>query len=239
MSRTSRTVLLIDHPVGKRDDRASRMLAERGYALDWRCPGRGDDLPAADDTQHCAAVVYGGPESANDDDSKPYLRRELDWIETWVGQGKPFLGICLGAQLLARTLGARVVCHREGLHEIGYVAIAPTTASDGFLAEEMHVYHWHKEGFELPAGTELLAVGSTFPNQAYRYGTCAYGIQFHPEVTDRVLARWCAEAAHMLAAPGAHDAGRQVAESKRFDAPMRQWLDGFFDFWLGARDDET
>ena len=228
----SRTVLLIDHPAGKRDDRASRMLADRGYALEWRCPGKGDDLPAADDGRYCAAVVYGGPESANDDDSKPYLRRELDWIERWVGRDRPFLGICLGAQLLARTLGARVGCHCDGLHEIGYVPITPTAASDGFLSGEMHVYHWHKEGFELPAGAELLAVGPTFPNQAYRYGTSAYGIQFHPEVTAEVLARWCVEAAHMLDAPGAHDAARQIAESRRFDAPMRRWLDGFLGLWL-------
>jgi len=235
MSRTDRTVLLIDHPVGKRDDRASRMLAERGYALDWRCPGRGDELPAAENAEHCAAIVYGGPECANDD--TPYLHQELDWIETWVAQGRPFLGICLGAQLLARTLGARVARHDDGLHEIGYVPIGPTAGSDGFLAGEMYVYHWHKEGFDLPAGAELLAVGPTFPNQAYRYGACAYGIQFHPEVTAQVMARWCAEAAHMLEAPGAQDAERQVAGAKRYDAPMRLWLDGFFDLWLGGRED--
>lgn len=229
---TSRTVLLIDHPAGKRDDRASRMLAERGFAIEWRCPGKGDALPPADDGGYCAAVVYGGPESANDDGSKPYLRQELDWIGQWVGRDRPFLGICLGAQLLARTLGARVARHHDGLHEIGYVPIVPTAASDGFLPGEMHVYHWHKEGFELPAGAELLAVGPTFPNQAYRYGSAAYGIQFHPEVTTGVLARWCAEAAHMLDAPGAHGAARQIAESKRFDGPMRRWFDGFLDLWL-------
>ena len=229
----SRTVLLIDHPVGQRDDRASRRLAERGYALDWRCPGRGDELPPADDARYCAAVVYGGPESANDDGTKPYLRRELDWIEAWVGREKPFLGICLGAQLLARTLGARVAGHDEGLHEIGYVPIAPTAACDIFLNAEMHVYHWHKEGFELPAGAALLAVGPTFPNQAFRYGAAAYGLQFHPEVTAEVLARWCREAGEMLEAPGAHDAQRQFAECRRYDAPMRQWLDGFLNLWLG------
>jgi GMP synthase (glutamine-hydrolysing) len=227
----SRTVLLIDHPVGKRDDRASRMLAERGYALEWCSPGKGDELPPADDGRYCAAVVYGGPESANDD-SKPYLRQELAWIEAWVGRDRPFLGICLGAQLLARALGARVACHDDGLHEIGYVPIAPTAACDGFLAQEMHVYHWHKEGFEVPAGAELLAVGPTFPNQAYRYGPAAYGLQFHPEVTAKVLMRWCSEAGHMLEAPGAHDAERQIAEAKRFDAPMARWLDGFLDLWL-------
>jgi len=227
----SRTVLLIDHPVGKRDDRASRKLAERGYALEWRCPGKGDDLPPANDGRYCAAVVYGGPESANDD--KRYLKRELDWIDAWVARDRPFLGICLGAQLLARTLGARVARRDDGLHEIGYVPIAPAAGCDGFLGCEMHVYHWHKEGFELPAGAELLAVGPTFPNQAYRYGSAAYGLQFHPEVTAQVLQRWCREASHMLDAPGAHDVARQMAEAQRFDEPMARWLDGFLDLWLG------
>lgn len=227
----SRKVLLIDHPVGQRDDRASRLIAERGYALDWRCPGRGDPLPSAGG-EHCAVVIYGGPESANDDDSKPYIGTELAWIERWVAEERPFLGICLGAQMLARVLGAKVERHPEGLHEIGYVPIAPTPGANGFLPDEMHVYHWHKEGFEVPVCAELLAVGPTFPNQAYRYGARTYGIQFHPEVTAGVMARWCSEASHMLEAPGAHDAERQAADSRRFDSPMSQWLDGFLDHWL-------
>lgn len=230
MSRAKGTVLLIDHPIGQRDDRASRKLAERGFGIEWCSPGRGDALPAPEDSRHCAAIVYGGPESANDDTD--YLKQELDWIEAWVGRDRPFLGICLGAQLLARTLGARVGQHSDGLHEIGYVPIAPTPASDGFLAQELHAYQWHQEGFELPDGAVLLAAGATFPNQAFRYGETAYGIQFHPEVCDKVMARWCSEATEKLAAPGAHSAERQAAEAKRFDAPLAAWLDGFFDLWL-------
>ena len=81
---------------------------------------------------------------------------------------------------------------------------------------------------------DLLAVGPTFPNQAFRYGRAAYGIQFHPEVTGQVIERWCSEAAHMLAEPGAHDAERQRADAARYDAAMAEWLDDFFDSWLGA-----
>ena len=96
-----------------------------------------------------------------------------------------------------------------------------------------HVYQWHKEGFDVPDGAELLARGPTFPNQAYRYGRNAYGIQFHPEVTAKVLLRWIEEAGHMLDEPGAHAAARQRADAARYDQPMVQWLDGFFDTWLG------
>lgn len=230
----SKTVLLVDHPVGKRDDRAARMLADRGYALRWCSPGKGDTLPERGD-EFCGAVVYGGPESANDGDSKPYIRREIDWIGRWVAGGRPLLGICLGAQLLARALGARVAPHPQGLHEIGYVPVSPTEAGDGFLGAGLHVYHWHKEGFEVPEGAELLAVGPTFPNQAFRYGRRVYGLQFHPEVTRKVLVRWMEEAGHMLSAPGAHGAERQLADAQRFDAPMSRWLEGFLDSWLSEQ----
>ncbi len=138
----SRTVLLIDHPVGKRDDRASRMLADRGYALHWCSPGKGDCLPDPKG-DFCATVVYGGPESANDGEDKAYIRQEIDWIEKWVATERPFLGICLGAQMLARALDAPVSLHPGGLYEIGYVPVAPTDSSNGFLDEGLHVYHWH------------------------------------------------------------------------------------------------
>ena len=224
-------VLLIDHPAGKRDDRVSRRLATRDYLVDWRCPGRGDPLPGPGEG-HLAAVVYGGPESANDGEDKPYIRQETDWIGEWVAAGRPFLGICLGAQMLARVLGAPVSRHPEGLHEIGYAPIASAPDCDGFLSGLSHVYHWHKEGFEVPACAELLATGPVFRNQAFRYGQRAYGIQFHPEVTGRVMNRWIAEAGHMLVEPGAHGAERQRRDSRRYDRSMSLWLESFLDRWL-------
>jgi GMP synthase (glutamine-hydrolysing) len=150
-----------------------------------------------------------------------------------VENGGRYLGICLGSQLLARALGGRVSRHEEGLHEIGYVEIAPTPASNGFLPGPLHVYHWHNEGFEVPATAQLLATGPVFPNQAFRYGEKAYGIQFHPEMGPEVTARWMREAAHMLEEPGAQPAERQMADAKRYDPGMEAWLRGFLNSWLG------
>ena len=225
------SVVLIDHPVGQRDDRASQMLAERGFALEWCCPGKGDSLPRPG-PQHVGAVVYGGTENLSEDEDRPYIRQELDWIGRWVGQDLPFLGICLGGQLLARALGARVAPHPEALHEIGYYPIAPAPAVNGFLSGPMHVYQWHKEGFELPPDAALLASGETFPNQAFRYGARAYGIQFHPEVSPPVMRRWLTEASAHLDRPGAHSPDQQIADAARFDAAMAAWLAGFLDRWL-------
>ena len=231
----SKTVLLIDHPVGKRDDRASRLIAERGFAVEWYCPGKGDSLPEPG-PQHVAAVVYGGAENLSVDEEKDYLRREIDWVGRWLATDRPFLGICLGAQLMARALDARVAPHPGGLYEIGYFPIAPAPAANGFLGALSHVYHWHGEGFDLPRDATLLARGETFPNQAFRYGAKAYGIQFHPEVSANVMQRWLTTAEHMLARPGAHPDTRQIADSKRFDAPLNDWLNDFLDSWLGRPD---
>ena len=227
----SKTIVLLDHPVGKRDDRASQRIEQRGYAVEWCCPGEERPAPEIRD-DHAGVVVYGGPESVNDLQRWPYLREELDWIEDWLAAGKPYFGICLGAQLLATALGAGVSRHPGGHHEIGYVEIAPTPAANGFMDGPMHVYHWHNEGFDVPDCADLLATGPVFGNQAFRAGAKTYGIQFHPEVTPEVFGRWIEEAGHMLDEPGAHSKERQLADSKLHDAAMSAWLDSFLDHWL-------
>lgn len=232
----SRRVVLVDHPVGKRDDRASRMIAERGFAVEWCNPGRGESLPEPDGGV-AAAVIYGGAENLSEIHERCYLHEEMDWIGRCLADGLPVLGICLGAQLMARALGAEVRKHPEGLHEIGYYPIAPTAEGGDFMPAPMYVYHWHQEGFEMPAGAVRLAAGEAFENQAFRYGERAYGLQFHPEVTPDVFGRWITEAGHMLESPGAHPAERQRRDSARYDAPMRDWFEGFLDRWIGTAEE--
>lgn len=224
-------VLMLRHLQERSDNRVALGLRQRGCTLNWYCPAEGDSLPAHSSDEYTAAVVFGGPQSVNDDE-KIYLRDEMDWIGEWVNTGKPFFGICLGAQLLTRALGGDVGPHPEGLHEIGYVDIHPTAASNGFLSKSIYAYQWHNEGFDVPKDCTLLATSGRYPNQAYRYGEHAYAVQFHPEVTPAIFQTWFEEAGDHLSKPGAHPAERQLADAALYDDVQRQWMDDFLDLWL-------
>ncbi len=153
-------ILIILHQEHSTPGRVGHALRSRGYTLDVRRPRLGDALP---DTMahHAGAVLFGGPMSANDEED--FIRREIDWLAVPLAEEKPFLGICLGAQLLARQLGSSVYCHAQGEVEVGYYPIRPTVAGRamcGFWPD--HVYQWHREGFDLPRGADLLAEGDVW-----------------------------------------------------------------------------
>lgn len=216
--------LVIRHMKQMQGDRVSRALTRRGFELDYRCPAEGEPLPGLEEG-HVLTVVYGGVQSANDDGCIP---EEIDWITRWADAGRPYLGLCLGAQLLASGLGARVSQHPGGRHEIGFVRIRPAD-DERFLAGPMHVYQWHKEGFDLPANATLLAHGEVFPVQAFRYGDAAYGLQFHPEVTTEIMLDWMKDSEESLSQPGASPREQQIEDAARYGAAIDAWLDNFLD----------
>jgi GMP synthase (glutamine-hydrolysing) len=139
-------------------------------------------------------VFMGGPMSANDD--LPYIPGELALIERAAAAGRPILGICLGAQLVAKALGARV--YRNPVKEIGWYPVWWTEAArgdvlfDGLSGQEI-VFHWHGETFDLPAGAAWLARSEACLHQAFRVGSCVYGLQFHLEVTPEMIRDWVAQ----------------------------------------------
>ncbi|WP_169566141.1 glutamine amidotransferase-related protein [Sneathiella limimaris] len=222
-------ILLIMHQERSDPGRVGEMLRTLGYELDMRIPAIGHDLPD-DPTEHHGAVIFGGPMSANDDHEE-FIRDETKYVEKLLKSEVPFLGICLGAQILARVLGSEVRRHPEGLMEIGYYTIEPTEAGSPYFDKHLHAYQWHKEGFDLPKDCDLLASGNYFPNQAFRFGRQAYGIQFHPEVTEAMNRKWLRKAAHMLSEPGAQSAKEQLADRQRHDAEMNNWAWRFLDHW--------
>jgi GMP synthase (glutamine-hydrolysing) len=222
-------VLIVLHQQNSTPGRIGNALRALGYPLDIRRPRFGDSLPRTL-SAHAGAVIFGGPMSANDSDD--YVRREIDWIAVPLLEQRPLLGICLGAQMLAMHLGARVAPHSAGRVEIGYYPIKPTRAGLTLCARwPSEVYHWHREGFELPGGCELLAQGGDFPNQAIRFGN-AFGLQFHPDVTYAMMCRWTACGADRLDMPGAYPRDQHFSGRARHDVGERAWLKQFLDGWL-------
>jgi GMP synthase (glutamine-hydrolysing) len=222
-----RPVLVVLHQEHSTPGRVGNALRALGHCLDIRRPRFGDALPETLEA-HAGAVMFGGPMSANDADD--YITREIDWIEVPLREQRPFLGICLGAQMLAKHLGARVAPHALGLTQIGYYPIRPTEAGRSVLPDwPSHVYHWHREGFELPAGTELLAHGGDFPNQAFRAGH-AFGFQFHPDVTTAMMYCWTARGDMDL--PGAQPRHLHFEGRAMHDVAERAWLAAFIEGWL-------
>ena len=232
-------VLMIGHMARWRDRRTTALLEAKGCAVTWLCPAAGHPLPR-DLAPFAAMVVLGGPQNVCDASAPehPYLLEEMRLIEGWLHTERPLLGICLGAQLIAATLGAEVAPHPGGHAEIGYYPVRPTAAGSVLMPDPLQVYQWHYQGFELPLGAELLARGGgAFPNQAFRYDANAYGLQFHPDTTPEEIETWTALFESQLAVPGAHPRLRQMKEIAFYDSGLHAWFGGFLDHWLQpARD---
>jgi GMP synthase (glutamine-hydrolysing) len=224
-------ILIVLHQEHSTSGRVGYALKNLGYELDVRRPRFGDALPATMH-EHAAAVIFGGPMSANDGDD--FIRREIDWIAVPLRDDKPFLGICLGAQMCARALGGRVFLHPDGHAEIGYYPIHPTAAGLALVDTwPEQVYQWHREGFDLPDEAELLAEGETFEVQAFRYKR-AYALQFHPDVTHAMMHRWTTRGDVRLQMPGAKPRAAHFADREVYDYSARAWLSVFLERWIGS-----
>jgi len=226
-------ILLIVHQATSNPGRIGRLVSEFGYEPVICRHACGDPLPKSLD-DYAGAVIFGGPMSANDGDSLDFIRAELDWIDVPLRENKPFLGVCLGAQMLARVLGGKVGPHEDGYHEIGYYPLRATPGGRDLFAAEQMFYQWHGEGFTLPHGAELLLQGELFDNQAFSYGDNAFGIQFHPEVTREMMFRWSRKAAHRMVLRGARSRETHLNDQRRHDAAVEDWANGFFEHWLGV-----
>lgn len=184
-------------------------------------------------------IVLGGPMNVEDQAARPHLRTELLAIERMLQQGKPVLGICLGAQLLAHVLGAPVRKHHQP--EIGWYPLHATDLGRDDpvlapLAQSAPVFQWHRYSFEVPQGAQHLARTDSCEQQAFRWGDNAYGFQFHLEMDVPLIERWLANPAYrrelaelghatsieaIRAQTGAHIAAMQT----RADAVFNNFLD--------------
>ena len=156
-------------------------LETAGYAITCTRFFETPELPDPDDLD--LLVVMGGPMSVNDETEFPWLVEEKRFIREFIGRGTPVLGICLGAQLIASALGSKIF--RNPVKEIGWFPIrAVATAAPAFrFPDNIPVFHWHGETFELPPGAIRLAESAGCTNQAFQLGGNVVGLQFHLETT--------------------------------------------------------
>ena len=169
----------------------SGMLADRGITIETIELDEGGELPSWREAD--LVLAMGGPMSVHDEAEHPWLAGEKQWIAAAVRAGVPYFGVCLGAQLLAASLGAPVQTGQTP--EVGVLPVATTAAADGDpvlgeLGEQFPALQWHGDTFEIPAGAVHLARSQAYPHQAFRFGEAAYAVQFHVEVTSAMLAEW-------------------------------------------------
>jgi GMP synthase (glutamine-hydrolysing) len=171
-------------------------LRQRGHDVTYL--DAGDDLSRADEAD--LLIVLGGPIGLGDVGSYPYLRDEENVIARRLGRNAPVLGVCLGAQLMASALGARV--YRGLSPEIGWGVLALADAAKGTplaTLADAPVLHWHNDTFDLPAGATLLASSAVTRHQAFSYGR-SLALQFHCEAVGGGIERWLVGHAVELAA---------------------------------------
>ncbi len=230
---TGKTCLVVRHVQFEHAGTFADVLSERGYAIDVRDAGI-DDLSPASVPAPDLLLVLGGPLGANDERAYPFLLDVLALIERQARLDRPLLGVCLGAQLMARALGGRV--YKGNVKEVGFMPLiltAPGRAGPlGVFGDAWPVLHWHGDTFDPPREATLLAMTAHYRHQAFETGPRAMGLQFHPEVAAGEIERWLIGHAAELAAARIDPAQIRTAARQFGDglaARSRRFLAGWLD----------
>jgi GMP synthase (glutamine-hydrolysing) len=167
--------------------------------------------------------VLGGPIGAYEENNYPWLTNELRLIERRLAAKKPILGVCLGAQLMARALGSKV--YPNSAKEIGWSPLRLTLEGERSCLKDLagcnyQVLHWHGDTFDLPSGAQCLASTAITKNQAFSYGETALGLQFHLEIDGADIERWLIGHAHEIAATPGVTNSRLRADSACYSAAL-------------------
>ena len=188
-------ILFIQHSDVDQPGLLGETLDQIGIPLDVIRPDLGQPVPEALDG-FAGLVIGGGPQGAYEQQRYPYLSSECALVRRAAQVGKPVMGLCLGAQLMALSLGARV---QPGRPEVGFfeVTLDPISCYDPLwrgMPPRFIATHWHGDVFDIPPGGMRLGSSALTPNQLFRYGHALYGLQFHLEMTPDLFGEAVAEA---------------------------------------------
>jgi GMP synthase (glutamine-hydrolysing) len=231
----SRRILCVLHQAHSTTGQVGIALRQLGHHVQIVRPLVGQRIPRQID-RFDGLIVFGGPMSANDD-HLPGIRTELQLIERWMRVDLPVWGICLGAQLMARVLGASVYTHPDDQVEVGWYPMQTVGSGKRIFGSLTHVYQWHREGFELPCGAIRVASGSDnalFREQAYLAGRHAFATQFHPEMHPKMMNRWLMRSGHMTELPGAMQVNNHRSGMTRYYPKQARWLTRTLERWLSS-----
>lgn len=227
----NKKILCVLHQAHSTTARIGRLLREQGYEIIKCRHALGEPLPS-NCQDYAGIVVFGGPMSANDT-HLDFIKNEIDWIASGKPLEVPFLGVCLGAQLLARAMGGTVHPHPEGVKEIGYHKINMTTDGQDLLGlTDTHVFQWHSEGVQLGESGQTLAYSQHFDNQMFVAGKHIWGVQFHLEMFAELMERWYARAKPNLNIAGTHDVHLSREGSREWLGPNEDLLKQVVHEWL-------
>jgi GMP synthase (glutamine-hydrolysing) len=190
----NKSALILQHNTEERGGLFEEVLLEQGWGVKILPLFAGADLPPSLNG-FGLTLVLGGPMSANQEKDHPFLKKEIPFLRKALKMEEPVLGICLGAQIMAKALGARVYPgpHKEiGWYWLGQTPSARNDPLFSLLDPYFMVFQWHGETFDLPSGSDCLAGNPAYPHQAFRWGKVAYGFQFHLEITQPMLQQWLA-----------------------------------------------
>jgi GMP synthase (glutamine-hydrolysing) len=234
---TMRTAHVIKHIPREGPGRIGQIAVDMGLTVEIHKVFAGASVPALL-PENDLLVVMGGPMGVGDigDPRFAFLRAEVDLIASCVANDTPVIGMCLGAQLVAHALGARVYPARE--REVGWGPVTFVAQHEPILAgigASEIVLHWHGDTFDLPPGATLLASTPVCPNQMFRVGKRAFGLQFHVEVEAEDIATWVREDADFVrGALGPGGPAKTLADTLRFEPHHRKVGDRLIRNMLGA-----